>query len=546
MPSRTTYILPAALVSIAATACGAGDRDNDDRRSSVPGGGFEDLGAYQSVGGVLNWTVAPAPGAASAAPERFYVNYSYEGGAPDLVAVDPDTGACEAFAWPHLSRDASFALQRGADGKIYSATAESGSFVSFDPSARTFADLGRIGYAGGTGGTIAMHLQRDDDSVNHRTSGVTLASGTKVFQLRDGFAPPGSDDEEGQPNYAFELITFSPPYDLVAGELYHIVFVNDDRAPGTNYAGIQYAAFHTMSTPLQPTVSDTDWAMLSRYREGGRWTDWSFDGASTPVLAIDYGDGNAQGVGYIERWLPERWGTISGGSSVRETFTVSGPNRHVSSVSVSLARASGGDDLRVRLEEGDGTLIEEGTIAASSFPRALPDIFSIAVGTRVLTNAITEVRDSPGGITLGYQPEQGLEGLVVEGPVRVGGVTWWKVDYDNPPSGWSDSSFLEVAVDSREYYDAYQWGTYTFRTIQTLFQGRAYHLVLSAPAETSYKIFPIVEGSSYGFSNGTFFADGHAELMTDDRGWRDWPAYDWPDGQPDDRADLQFYFTVVP
>lgn len=60
--------------------------------------------------------------------------------------------------------------------------------------------------------------------------------------------------------------------------------------------------------------------------------------------------------------------TISGTSSVRETFTVSGTSRTVSSLGIRVARLSGSGALTVRLETGDGTLIEQGDVAATSVP----------------------------------------------------------------------------------------------------------------------------------------------------------------------------------
>ncbi|MGH9560005.1 MAG: fibronectin type III domain-containing protein, partial [Terracidiphilus sp.] len=51
---------------------------------------------------------------------------------------------------------------------------------------------------------------------------------------------------------------------------------------------------------------------------------------------------------------------------------VSGATVTVSSASVRVGRMSGSDPLIVRLEKGDGTLIEQGQIAATSFPLASP------------------------------------------------------------------------------------------------------------------------------------------------------------------------------
>jgi len=59
---------------------------------------------------------------------------------------------------------------------------------------------------------------------------------------------------------------------------------------------------------------------------------------------------------------------ISGTNAVRETFTVSGGDVHVSSVAVRVARVNGNDALTVRLENANGTLIEQGSIPATAIP----------------------------------------------------------------------------------------------------------------------------------------------------------------------------------
>jgi hypothetical protein len=86
------------------------------------------------------------------------------------------------------------------------------------------------------------------------------------------------------------------------------------------------------------------------------------------------------------------------------------------------------------------------------------------------------------------------------------------------------------------------WNTAAFATPQPLLPGRAYHLVLAAPAGTTYEAFPMRKGTDKGFSESTLFADGHAEFDpgTGWRGWEQWGVANRPD------ADLQFYFTLGP
>ena len=124
----------------------------------------------------------------------------------------------------------------------------------------------------------------------------------------------------------------------------------------------------------QPAFSNTDWANLIKYGSGA----WSADrgpgeGTITPIMQLDYANGQHAGVGYMEVWVGMHK-TISGAAKARETFTVSGPDRRVSSVSVRLKRVSGSSPLAVRLEKADGTLVANGSIAASAIPVGDPSV----------------------------------------------------------------------------------------------------------------------------------------------------------------------------
>jgi hypothetical protein len=103
-----------------------------------------------------------------------------------------------------------------------------------------------------------------------------------------------------------------------------------------------------------------------------RWRNgWQRLPGYSPIFEVFFSNGDYQGYGYVEAFImaPE---IISGPSAVRETFTVTGPSRTVSSVGVRLARVSGSGNLTVRLENASGTLIEQGYLAASSFPITSP------------------------------------------------------------------------------------------------------------------------------------------------------------------------------
>lgn len=201
------------------------------------------------------------------------------------------------------------------------------------------------GYNSGTGGTLKVQLETDDDSSDHGPSGNVLATCTIPH-----------------PSNPFPVIKFSPEPSLQAGKLYHLVFSNTDENPTENFVSIDNLYTHHPLNPMQPESSNENMATL--IKEGGSWPVYDFN---TPIYEVDFSDGASMGQGYMEAWVnaPE---LISGIDGVRETFTVSGGDKSVSEVSVRVARVSGGGDLKVRLEQGDGNVVEQGTIPASAVP----------------------------------------------------------------------------------------------------------------------------------------------------------------------------------
>jgi len=209
-------------------------------------------------------------------------------------------------------------------------------------------------YSSGNGGTVLVQLQTDDNTANHFPSGTVLAE----FLLRNpkalGITPP--------------IIFPAPQPHLQAAGLYHLVFANAHSDPLNNFVSLNHLWLDVSSkmVPRQPTVSDVD--LYTLVQENGRvWNDQRFIN-DTPVFELTYADGVAQGYGYIEVWSEGPISPISGVNQTRETFTVSGPDRAVSAVSLRAARIRGSDPLTIRLETAANTLIEEGTIPASSFP----------------------------------------------------------------------------------------------------------------------------------------------------------------------------------
>jgi len=204
------------------------------------------------------------------------------------------------------------------------------------------------GYGAGTGGTWQVSVRADDGTPNHAPSDTVLA--TTTFKPVDGLP----------------VISWSSPASLTFGQLYHIVFENIDPNPETNYASVDGVFMYQPTAPRQAAFSDVDWGQPMRYASGA----WSDRSDTVPIMGLDYANGVTAGLGYMEVWVRSP-ASISGNAEVREAFTVSGPNRAVSSFSVRLMRISGTSPLTVRLETSGGTLIEQGTISATD----------VAVGT---------------------------------------------------------------------------------------------------------------------------------------------------------------------
>lgn len=200
---------------------------------------------------------------------------------------------------------------------------------------------GHPGYSAGTGGKIEVSVQTDNGG---KPSGTVLTSTEITPRDNAGFT-----------------ISFPSPAFLTSGQVYHIVFRNTDPSPTVNYSSINSLyVYGSTLTPVQPKFDDMDWAQLMNAGSG-----WEVRPNFTPILNLFYGNGETAGAGYMEVWV-YTYQKISGVNQVRESFTVSGSDKTVSSVAVRLRRTSGNSPLTLRLETSAGTLIEEVSVPASS------------------------------------------------------------------------------------------------------------------------------------------------------------------------------------
>lgn len=219
------------------------------------------------------------------------------------------------------------------------------------------------GYCGGTGGSLAVTIQSDNGS--GLASGTVLAR-TNLTNLSGSYGtPPG-----GVTNWP--VVTFATPATLAAGNLYHVVMWNTDPNPSANFVSIDAIYNNTpIQAPLQPRFGDGSWGLL--YRD----SSWVLRPDYSPIMGLAYANGAADGLAYVYSDIGSPR-TISGSSVVRETFTVSGSSRSVSSVAVRLKRVSGSDPLTIRLTDGGGTVIDTATIASTSLSTSIDAAWATA------------------------------------------------------------------------------------------------------------------------------------------------------------------------
>ncbi len=213
------------------------------------------------------------------------------------------------------------------------------------------------GYGSGTGGSLRVSVRPDDGSRDNAPGERVLAETTLV----------DPDDGPGV------VIPFPEPPRLVKGQLYHVVFENVDPDPNRNYVSVDGLFVYEEQAVWQPAFPNRDWAHLVRVGGGA----WSSDrgpgrGTITPIMALNYANGQHGGVGYMEVWYREPQ-TISGDKKVREIFTLGGKDRKVSSAAVRLKRVSGSGPLTISLKNAKGRTIASGKVPAARISLSSPD-----------------------------------------------------------------------------------------------------------------------------------------------------------------------------
>ena len=234
--------------------------------------------------------------------------------------------------------------------------------------ARFFFIFRAVGYYQGNGGQIKIELKADDGSAQHLPGGAALSS----VLITDPMAE------------TFRMVTFSSAVTLQGGKLYHFVFTNPASDPVNNWTSID-DLYHTSGTPdMQPTVSDTDLAVVWKY---GSSYSWEVAYQHTPIFEVYFQDGHIEGQGYIDTRVGDPL-SIGGSNKVRATFTVSGANATVSEANVRLRRLGSSGALTMALTR-NGTVIDQVTVNASEVGTSYGWVQGQFPSSHVLTAGMT-------------------------------------------------------------------------------------------------------------------------------------------------------------
>lgn len=201
------------------------------------------------------------------------------------------------------------------------------------------------GYYSGNGGAVRVELQTDDGSTSHLPSGTVLAGHTITDPM----------------SAMFRTINLDSPASLSTGQLYHLVFTNPSSSPTTNWVSIDDIYQNSPGSQMQPSVSDTDLAVVWKYDTAGAWT---INRNHTPIYIINYSDGATQGQGYIDALSSSGLQSIGGSNMVEESIVASGASRSVSKVFVRVTK-TGSSDLNITINQ-NGNTIASTTVAAST------------------------------------------------------------------------------------------------------------------------------------------------------------------------------------
>ena len=202
-------------------------------------------------------------------------------------------------------------------------------------------------YAAGDGGVIRVDVRDDDGSDAHLPGTTVLATGLVPDPLTKWN----------------RLIVFSRAAPLQSGRLYHLAFTNVSLDPLANYVSIDDLYTTADGAESHPSAEAAGLAVLLRTSARAMWERKPHH---LPIFSLTYGDGYRQGQTYVD--VKQAGVTVSGGSRVREVFTMGGAAASVSSVGVRVKALVGGGKLRITLTTASGQVIETALAPVTAGP----------------------------------------------------------------------------------------------------------------------------------------------------------------------------------
>jgi hypothetical protein len=206
------------------------------------------------------------------------------------------------------------------------------------------------GYGGGNGATIEIQIYGDNGGKPDTTS----LGGVNSYVV----CPSGASNCHTT-QLEFALLALDQPAAVSAGMKYHIVYRNIDSSPSTNYSSLDGFLGPLGCPNSHPTFTELQFGYWYSSNGGGTW-GYDVMNCVMPILDIGYANGFHEGVGYTDD-MPSN--PVSGSNQVRQQFTVTGPDRTATSVSVYVSLTSGADSLNVALENSSSQVIAQGTAA---------------------------------------------------------------------------------------------------------------------------------------------------------------------------------------
>lgn len=256
------------------------------------------------------------------------------------------------------------------------------------------------GYSNGDGGVVDIRVLPDDGTANHypNTGASTLAQTTFTPNLVEpnGTAPGG-----------FGIGPYIPlSWAVTKGTLYHIVFRNIGPTPATDYIALDAYSGKSAQPDIVPFLGPFDWRVLRQDTPPGQyqatWKDQTnqlidTSNYTSPIMAIDYGSGKAQGIILMESGNV----IVSGGTDRLFVATATNPVRTRIQPDVNWelqkwflwAAFKVGGDFQVTLQDSGLSTIEQWTLS-----RAADYVVS---GTSMIYNLYEHLFSAPRTLTSG-------------------------------------------------------------------------------------------------------------------------------------------------